>query len=416
MRHTALAALGTLLLLAAPAAALDEVRVTMTAETELEAIRYALAEAVARTRGAEVSSGGTLRPELASAVRGLQEAAGVADMAYVRQVSQGYVRRYDVLETTRSEEGWTVVVEADVLGFDPENPVPGARRTVVVEGFAVAPGAIDLGGEVTGVETLRADLRRELARSLVAARKYSVLTAANLDEATASALARRDPAMPTAAEPWRDRLHRRLGADVLIQGTVEKLYVRTETSTVRLTGHQTRSRTAEVQVELRAIDLATGAVERALTHARSYAWSDEELSRDAALADPALLARGLVEEAARDLALRLAREAFPLLVIGVDSGADGEPLLYLNAGSALYSIGDTFEVIEEGAPLVDPDTGEVLGHRERVVALVRIVGQDEKLSRARLLDATPETRQWATVAEQRVGRLRCRPTALGEGR
>jgi hypothetical protein len=404
------------LLLSAPLAAADEVRVTMTAETEFEAIRHALAEAVARTRGAEVSSGGTLRPELAGAVRGLQEAQGLADLAYVRQVSHGYVRRYDVLETTHSPEGVTVLIEADVLGFDPENPLPGSRRTAVVEGFEVAPGAIDLGGEVEGVDTLRADLRRELARTLVAARKYSVLTARNLGEATDQALARRDPGLPTAAEPWRERLHRSLGADVLVQGTIEKLFVRTETSTVKLTGHQSRHRAAEVQVELRIVDLATGAVERSLSHARSYAWDDAELAADPALADEALLARGLVEAAARDLALRLVRDAFPLLVIDVAPGLDDAPVLYLNAGAALYGVGDTFEVVEEGPALVDPDTGEVLGHREQVVAIARIVEQDDRLSRARLVEPTPDQLHWASSFPARARRTRCRPMVLGDGR
>lgn len=416
MSSTAARALSALLLLVAPAAALDEVRVTMTAETELEAIRYALAEAVARTRGAEVSTGGTLRPELASAVRGLQEARGLEDMAYLRQVSQGYVRSYEVLESSHGEEGWTVALQADVLGFDPENPLPGARRTAVVEGFDVAPGAIDLGGEVTGVETLRADLRRELVRQLVAARKYSVLTAQNLDEATANALARRDPALPTAAEPWRERLHRQLGADILVQGTVERLVVRTQTSTVKLTGHQSRSRTAEVQVELRVVDLATGAVERSLSHSQSYRWSDEQLSADSAVGDVALLARTLVEEASNDLALRLAREAFPLYVIGIEPGTDEAPVLYLNAGSALYSLGDTFEVVRQGAPLVDPDTREVLGHREQVLALIRITGQDERLSRARLVDPSEAQLAALGLVNPEETRLLCRPTALGPGR
>ena len=381
----------------------------MTAETELEAIRYALAEAVSRTQGAEVSVGGDLRPELSEVVRSLElkfDPRG-QDAFHVRNVSHGYVRSYEVLETIRGDEGVTVSLRANVLGYDPDNPRPGARTSVIVQGIRLAPGAVQLDQPATGRAQLQDDLARDLTRRLVASNKFSVLTETNVGQEVTTAIA------TTSATPAsvREELRVRLGADYLVRGVVDRVYIHTGRKTVKLTGHTNEVKVAEVSASLELVRVEDGAIERTLPYAEAYRWDGGALAREPALRDDAVVARMMVEEAAARLAQRLVRETFPLRVIEIEPNGPQGPVFFLNAGAAVYDVGDTFELVEQGRELRDPDSGEVLGHRETVVALLRIVRQDEKLSRAVLLEPTPQQAEWARSAGEDLQGLRCRPLA-----
>jgi len=394
---------------AAPASSRGEITVSMTAETELEAIRYALAEAVSRTQGAEVSVGGQLHPELSEVVRRLElkfDPKGGEEF-HVRNVSHGYVRSYEVLETTRGEEGVTVSVRANVLGYDPNNPRPGARTSVLVQGFRLAAGAVQLDRPATGQVQLQEDLRRDLTRRLVTSNKFSVLTDANVGQEVTSAIGK---ASPTPASV-REELRVQLGADYVVRGVIDRVYIHSETSTVKLTGHTNVTKVAEVSASLELMRVATGAIERTIPYAEAYRWDGAELAREPAFQDDAVVARMMVEEAAAQLAKQLVRQTFPLRVIEIEPKGPEGPVFFLNAGSAVYAIGDTFELVQRGRELRDPENGEVLGHRETVVALLRIARQDEKLSQAVLLEPTPQQAQWARGAGDDLSGLHCRALA-----
>ncbi len=394
---------------AAPAAPSGEVTVSMTAETELEAIRYALAEAVSRTQGAEVSVGGELHPELSEVVRRLElkfDPRGGEEF-HVRNVSHGYVRSYEVLETTRGTEGVTVSVRANVLGYDPNNPRPGSRTSVLVQGFRLAAGAVQLDKPATGQTQLQEDLRRDLTRRLVRSNKFSVLTETNVGQEVTSAIGK-SSSTPASV---REELRVRLGADYIVRGVIDRVYIHSDSRTIKLTGHTNVTKVAEVSASLELMRVETGAIERTIPYAEAYRWDGAELAREPAFQDDAVVARMMVEEAAAQLAKRLVRETFPLRVIEIESKGSEGPVFFLNAGSAVYGIGDTFELVQQGRELRDPDSGEVLGHRETVVALLRLVRQDEKLSQAVLLEPTPEQAEWARSAGDDLSGLHCRPLA-----
>lgn len=392
-----------------PVSARELVTVTMTAPSEPEAIRYALSEALGRAGGGHAGSeSGSLHPELAEAKRRIESEfdPSSSDPHAIRASSAGYIRGYTLAKSTPTEAGVTVEIEANVLTFDPNNPRPGARQTVVVESFSMAPGALQLDQPAVGAEVFLAGLRDDLETTLVRSQKFSVLTRKNL----AGVLKEQAfIAGDTVHHAEAIKLHQMLGGDYVVSGRINRLYVHTRSSVVKLTGHVNRSKAADVAMTITLYNVATGAVEWTAPYSQEYTWSGADLAADPSFDDDGLVARTMVLEAADALAKQLIRRVFPLRVIEADMQARGGAVFYLNAGSGVIAIGDRFELIQLGKELRDPDSGELLGHRERLVGLVHIVRQDEKLSQAEWID--PESVDKAFFADGSFdpAQLACRP-------
>lgn len=384
------------------------VTVEATAPSEHEAIQYALAEAVRRVNGAAVETGGTLRPEVAEAVRRIEIDFDPQrdDFYHIRTLSGGYVRSYEVLSSKRTQAGVTVEIEAQVLTYDPDNPRPGARKTIVVNAFELAPGALDLDQPTKGAGQLLEQLRAEMTRSLVESRKFSVLTRKNLGGVVSE---QNFIAGGRVGVTEKAKLHNLLGADLLVAGSVDRVSVHTSSETVKLTGYTTYSKRADCALTLTVYDVGTGEIEWSGEYSRGYSWDDAALKADPQFRDDALVARTMILEAATELTRTMVTRSFPPKVLDVDVGAPGFPIFFLNAGSALYAVGDEFDLVTQGKQLVDPDTGEVLGHRERVVGHLRITSLDEKMSKAVLVNATEDQLAQVKAPGFDASKLLCRP-------
>ncbi|MFT7485363.1 MAG: hypothetical protein ACI9F9_001213 [Candidatus Paceibacteria bacterium] len=392
---------------ALPAQAREKVTVTMTAPSEIEAIRYALAEAVGRVNGVEVSTAGKLHPELAEVVQRLEIDFDPQrkDPFHIRSISHGYVRSYEVHTAEVSDAGTTVEIEAEVLTFDPANPRPGARPTVVVEGFSMGAGALQLDHPAVGAEILLVGLRDDLEASLVRSHKFSVLTRKNLSGLLREqAFLEGDKVGPTE----KIKLHQMLGGDYVVSGRIDRIYVHTETKTVKLTGFNSQTKAADVSMTLNLYNVATGQLEWSTPYERSYRWNSAELKADPSFADDGIVARTMVIDAGAQLSKDLVRQVFPLRVIEVDREAPGGVVFYLNAGKDTVKIGARFELVQLGKELRDPQTGELLGHRERVVGLVHIVRQTAKLSQAEWIDPKALDEAWFDSETFDPAQLACR--------
>jgi hypothetical protein len=393
--------------LALPALAIESVKVEATARSEHEAIQYALAEAVRRVNGASVETGGVLRPEVQEAVRRIEIDFDpkLTDVFHIRSLSNGYVRSYAVLSSKRGQAGVTVELEAQVLSFDPDNPRPGARKTIVVDPFSLAPGALVLDQPATGSEALLAGLRDDLTSSLVQSRKFSVLTRKNLAGVLAEQTFIAGGRVGTSEKA---KLQNLLGADYLVSGSIDRIYVHTSSSTVKLTGYTTYSKVADCALTLTVYNVGSGQIEWTESYARSYSWDDDALKADPEFKNDGTVARTMILEGAAQLTRLMIRRSFPPKVVDVDIDAPGFPVFFLNAGSALYAVGDELDLIAQGKALTDPDTGEVLGHRERIVGILRITRQDDKLSQAVLVDATADQLAWVKSEAFDPTQLLCR--------
>jgi len=366
----------------------ETVTVRGTGKDERDAIKHALSEAICRVNGASVESKSALRQEVRDVVSAIE-----AEFDYqtderldVVSASKGHVRRYDLLSSQPTADGREVEIRAVVLRFDPENPRPGSRKTIVIERFELAPGALALDSPAEGADVLLSRLQDQLTTRVVGSRKFTVLTRKNLrwvDQELAF-LETRD-----VAPEERAKLGALLGADYVVAGRLDRLAVHTERKTVKLTGYSVESKSAEVRLTLSVYNVGSGAIEWEESYTRDFSWGDDELERDGALRNDGPLAVSMLELGAEDLSRRLLMRTFPPKVMLIDRET-AAPTFYLNAGEALLSVGDTLDLVSRGAPLLDPDTGEVLGHLDRRLGTLRVVTTEAKLSRAQLVAPTPE--------------------------
>lgn len=366
----------------------ETVTVRGTGKDERDAIKHAISEAICRVNGASVESKSALRQEVRDVVSAVE-----AEFDYqtderldVVSASKGHVRRYDLLSSQPTADGREVEVRAVVLRFDPENPRPGSRKTLVIERFELAPGALSLDSPAENADVLLSRLQDQMTTRVVGSRKFTVLTRKYLrwvDQELAF-LKTRD-----VAPDERAKLGALLGADYVVAGRVDRLAVHTERQTVKLTGYVVESKITEVRLTMSVYNVGSGAIEWEGSYTRDFSWGDDELKRDGSLRNDGALAVSMLELGAEDLSRRLLMRTFPPKVMLIDRET-ATPTFYLNAGDTLLSIGDPLDLVRRGAPLVDPDTGEVLGHVERKVGTLRIVSAEEKLSRAQLVSPTPE--------------------------
>ena len=386
LRH--LLALLLPLILAGGLLAQEAITVRGTGQDERDAIKHALTEAICRANGATLESQSTLRQEVRDVVTGVETefTYQTEENVDIVTASQGHIRRYDLLSSKPTASGVEVEVRAVVLRFDPDNPRPGSKKTVVVERFTVAPGALQLDSPAEGTEALLSRLQDQLTTRVVRSRKFTVLTRKNLKSIDAELGFLKDREV---APGERVKLGQLLGADYVVSGRIDLLAVHTARETVKLTGYVVESKSAEVRVTMSVYNVGSGAIEWEENYPRNFSWSDEELKRDAAFRDDGAIAISMLELGAEDLARRLLTRTFPPKVMLVDTESE-VPVFFLNAGDSLVAVGDVFELVRRGAPLVDPDTGDVLGYVDRKIGSLRVIGADLKMSRAQLIDPTAE--------------------------
>ena len=386
LRH--LLALLLPLILAGGLLAQEAITVRGTGQDERDAIKHALTEAICRANGATLESQSTLRQEVRDVVTGVETefTYQTEENVDIVTASQGHIRRYDLLSSKPTASGVEVEVRAVVLRFDPDNPRPGSKKTVVVERFTVAPGALQLDSPAEGTEALLSRLQDQLTTRVVRSRKFTVLTRKNLKSIDAELGFLKDR---EGAPGERVKLGQLLGADYVVSGRIDLLAVHTARETVKLTGYVVESKSAEVRVTMSVYNVGSGAIEWEENYTRNFSWSDEELKRDAAFRDDGAIAISMLELGAEDLARRLLTRTFPPKVMLVDTESE-VPVFFLNAGDSLVAVGDVFELVRRGAPLVDPDTGDVLGYVDRKIGSLRVIGADLKMSRAQLIDPTAE--------------------------
>ncbi len=374
-------------LLAVPSLAQQVVTVDGSGPSEREAIKHALAEAICRVNGASLETKSSLRQEVRDVVAGVEVEFSYENDADVdvRTASSGHIRSYELLSSQATSTGHEVTLQAVVLRFDPDNPRPGKKKTLVVERFALAPGALDLDGQTTGEAALLSFLQDELTTRLVRSRKFTVLARKNLD------LVMREQSFlrgQGVSQEERAKLGNLLGADYLVAGRLDYLSVRTERKQVKLTGYTTESRRAELHATLTIYNVGSGAIEWEDSYTHEFTWGQAELERTPGFRDDGALARSMIELATEELGRRFLMNTFPPRVMLIETTRPLNPVLYLNAGDALVEKGDQFDLVLPGAALVDPDTGDVLGTTRRTLGRIVVTEVGPKLSHARLVDPT----------------------------
>ncbi len=312
-------------------------------------------------------------------------------------------------QANAAENHGLIQPQGQVHQKSPETPATKGSKTIIVGEFQLASDALRLEGAPSGVEDLLLNLRLQFESRLVEAGRFVVMPRevlipkGQVEKQPGDMHPRPEPGLPALKPP----------IDYRVTCRIERLSIRRKSEVVKLTGYVSRSRSAQVAMSLTLTDGESGAIRWTVPYTQTYEWSPEDLRDEIPEIADGALGHELLLEASEVLARELLREVFPAEVVTIDSAGAGGITFYLNAGSALYSVGDKFELILRGKALLDPDSGELLGHVEQALGVLRIVRQDHKASQAQLIEPTKAQEEWIASEAFDRKRLECRPLPRG---
>lgn len=173
------------------------------------------------------------------------------------------------------------------------------------------------------------------------------------------------------------------GVDYIITGAITE-YGETAKVT-KIAGFSKGSRIASMAVDVRVLDVASGAVGFADTvraEAKgSNALSVKGFATGGDNSSGALLGQ-VMRATATNVTNLIVSTIYPIKVVAVTSKGD----VMLNYGNGFLKKGDNLDIFSQGESFVDPDTGEELGSEEELVAKVEIFSAQSKFSKASIID------------------------------
>lgn len=204
---------------------IERVRAKGEGPSREEALCRALLEAVQQVNGAVVEANSATRKQFEDAVEDLDGKVRSKVTAWTQAeenifvASNGMIERFRVLGESRADGGVRVEVCADVPVFDPANPRPGKRPTVAVVPFRSVESK--WGGKPA--ELIADPVAATLSGRLVDCGALTVLDRRHLDQLDRE-LASTLKMVVDGAAPVQEaaKFGRRLGADYLVVGTLER--------------------------------------------------------------------------------------------------------------------------------------------------------------------------------------------------
>lgn len=343
------------------------------------AVLEALQEAVRQVNGAKVSSDRVVSLKFEDAVTDMASSFRSQSLSAqdISVRTSGLVSSYEVLGETPEPTGGKVrvVVCAKVPRFDPGNPRPGARPTLVVLPPTAARSVFKvMGGNYNAIDATAA-LEAEMGRDLHKTRSFTLLERERLQ-----AIVGEQALIASSLADLQEqvKLGRMLGADYLLVSSIQDLHADREEKTIQLTGRKVVKRHGTAVIDWRLISVATGEVRD--TDQVSLSLDEESFAQLQARSPGAQVAPTILSACSQRMAADLGRRASPIVVVHV---AGDE--VYLNRGMGVIAQGEEFDVWRQGQQLVDPQSGRKLGGADSKVALVRVVRVEGDYSVARLV-------------------------------
>jgi curli biogenesis system outer membrane secretion channel CsgG len=191
-----------------------------------------------------------------------------------------------------------------------------------------------------------------------------------------------------------------LGAQAIIRGALTEFsYKRTQSNATNVMGksvdvHHTQTN-ALVALDIRIFNAATGQIlDSVRADGRASSSQNEatvEVRKDtkvgrASYANSPLefAAREAIEKAVRFICERMESRPWEGAIAEMETEGDRITVLYLNAGSrAGISVGDTFEILRAGRPIINPETKVVIGRtRDSLIGLCKVDTVNDEFSTA----------------------------------
>jgi curli biogenesis system outer membrane secretion channel CsgG len=291
--------------------------------------------------------------------------------------TKGLINKYDVISEEPDADGRRVRVTicAAVAVFNPKNPRPGARPTLIVLPPRSRSDYFSIFGSNRSASDVGRSLETELSRELFKCKVFTILERERL----ASILGEQafiSSGLTDIKET--QKLGLLLSADAILLTEVEDMVALQDEKVIKLTGNRIIKRSAVAKVNWKIVSVATGEILD--QDSVSLALDDQgikNLGQNFPLSQvETALMRMVVDRLVPELAVRAA----PVRVAACVNGK-----VFINRGKQFINEGDEFEVFRLGEDLTDPSTGASLGRTETQVGLIKVERCEADFSVAKIL-------------------------------
>jgi curli biogenesis system outer membrane secretion channel CsgG len=361
-----------------------------------EAIKNALYQAIAQSRGVKVDSAnaemgyrgtsagfGTMQPgqrniEIDSLNFSTQ------GTVYTTEI-KGLIKGFEVVEEKQvNDQTYEVKLKVNVYDYSMRGLTP--RVKVALMPVKTMENAYHFLDQSISGETLSNIFTQRLMMGLTQTNKFAVL-----DRESIRAFVDEKEMLHAFDAPLSQqaKLAETLGADYLLvgnitQAVIERIDTRLETANFTSTQYQAR-----INFNYRLVDSATKQVVLALDE-QKYLKNDEvrNLSdeENTSLCNSAQIRDAFLSIAANEVIEKIIDQVYPIKIAAIQD--DGS--VVLNQGGERMKPGMILDVFTRGKEILDPDTGQSLGTTDNLVAAIEIQRVANNLSYAKLIDGTAD--------------------------
>lgn len=323
-----------------------------------EALLDALETAIGQVSGQRLSSSVSLT--IAETTRGGATQITEDFRQKVEKSTRGIVKSYTVLETgTTAASGRAFVrIRAVIPTYKPSEQLK--RMKLALAPMAVAQSVSARPGAREFAEGVSAATEAYLTQS----RKFAMI-----DRRFTDTSGREMARVHTRYAPIEEtvKVGVRVGADHVVLAHVKAFEVQ-EQSDRRPTGRTVTRLRAEIGIDLRVLDVATGQIK----FAHSYVHPGR--------LPPGMTLTQLASEVGADLGQLINTAIYPLAVVAASNGQ-----LTLNQGGDTVQVGRVYRIVALGKALIDPYTRESLGEEETEVARAEVTAVTDRTATARVV-------------------------------
>ena len=296
----------------------------------------------------------------------------------IKKRTKGVVRSYEILEKNQDDSGTFIVkVRAVVADYQTGKGATRVRIAVMplrISGLPASSSTTDLPSGVArrfSVDGAAGDPRRleglvnqGLVSALVQTRKFTILDRDYVAETLGEQAFIDSDDVPIVEAA---KLGQKLGADFILVGSLERMTTRVNERKMRTTDQVTRTRSGNVELSYRIIDVANGMVKSSDLYRRRFQGGElgEVGAADAKMASVT----------GQEVGAKILLGIYPLLIEAVDGNE-----VTIGQGGGMIQVGDRFEIMERGEKLKDSYTKESIGRRERKIGTLEIIRVGPKAS------------------------------------
>ena len=288
----------------------------------------------------------------------------------IRVRSRGYVESYQVLSEGADGGGLRVEVCAQIPTFDPSNPRPGEKPTMVVLTPTARQAAFSVMGQEVDAAELCSILEAEVGRDLVKSKAFTVLERRNM-----GAILGEQAFIASGLTALREqvKLGKLSAGDVVLICEIDDVFAVARERTFKLTGRRIVKKEGAAKVSWRVVSVGTGAV---LAQDAAMINLDDAGMQALERQYPGTPFATAVVRAAVDEAMpAIVAKTAPLRIAQVVGGK-----VFLNRGHTMLKPGQTLRVYRQGRELRDPTSGALLGRAESESGVIKVERCEEAFS------------------------------------